>query len=308
MRITQEQALQLLSHDEVVAIPTETVYGLAAHLYSEKAIEKIFELKKRPRVNPLIIHVKNIEQALSYMSEELPLVHELMARFWPGPLTLILPIQMTLIPSTARANLDTAAFRMPNHPILQGLLNHISPLVAPSANLSGKPSATRFEHIEADFGDAFPILDGGPCQHGLESTILAYIEDKWMLARHGAISQEALQEILGYKPNPMPKHAKPISPGQMFRHYAPHAHLYLTRPNQPVATIVGFSDREYPSFHTFYSLGKSTNAEEVSHHLYRVLRQLDEDHIEEAVFDMDFPHDGLWSTIRERIIKAASKI
>lgn len=309
MRIDVEQAAFLLQHDEVVAIPTETVYGLAASLYSERAIEKVFTLKNRPKANPLIIHVLHPAQALAFVEEKPPHLEELMHHFWPGPLTLVLPIRKDLIPATARAHLDTAAFRQPSHPLVEQLLEKISPLVAPSANISGKPSATRYEHIENDFGIDFPVLDGGPCHHGVESTILAFVDNRWELARHGAISIEAIRKVLGSNPliQPRCKHKKPISPGQMFRHYAPVAHLYLSSPPHFVEAILGFKDRSYPDNSTVYFLGDSQSPEEVSHNLYRILRQLDEDGVEEAVVDMNFPRDGLWITIRERLEKAASK-
>lgn len=306
MRISIKKAAQLLQNHQVIAVPTETVYGLAAWLKSPQAIETLFDLKKRPRENPLIIHVKSSEEALSYISEKPPQLETLMKTFWPGPLTLIAPVFVDRIPEAARAGLTTAAFRMPSHPVLHELLEEISPLVAPSANLSGRPSATSAEHVENDFGNTFPVLDGGACHHGVESTIIAFVEGKWALARRGAIAEEALREVIGYYPEEALIGKRPISPGQLFRHYAPKARLFLSPPEHSVATMVGFSDRQYPGYTKVYYLGSSSNPQEVSHRLYRILRQLDEDGVPEAVVDMQMAEDGLWKTIRERLSKASA--
>ncbi len=307
MRITYQEAAHLLKSGAVVAIPTETVYGLAAHLHSKQAIETIFQLKKRPRENPLIIHVRDIDQVHSFIKEKPPHLDELLQHFWPGPLTVIVEVDPSLVPVEARAKLTTAAFRMADHPLLEKLLHIVSPLVAPSANLSGKPSATRAKHIESDFGDDFPVLDGGPCQHGLESTILAYKDGFWCIAREGSIPKEKFTPILRYTPEKIAAGKKPISPGQMFRHYSPEATLYLTKPTHYVDTMIGFSDRSYTGFKHIYRLGPSTDPKEVSHHLYDILRQLDSDGVREAIVDIDIPTTGIWSTILERIKKAASK-
>ena len=308
MRITIDEAVALFLQDQVVAIPTETVYGLAAPLTSPCAIEKIFSLKKRPASNPLIIHVKNKQECLKYVSLIPPHFDALVDLFWPGPLTLILPIQPELIPDVARAGLSTCGFRMPRHSLTQALLEKCSPLVAPSANLSGKPSATQAAHIETDFGIHFPVVDGGQANHGLESTILAFNEviGKWQLARLGALSKEALSEALGYAPDETKAGERPICPGQLFRHYAPNTRLILdSKPHS--AHIVGFSDRSYADAKKVYSLGSCVNPEEVAHNLYNTLRQLDVDGVDEATVDINLPQDGLWLTILERLTKAANQ-
>lgn len=308
MRITIDEAVALFLQDQVVAIPTETVYGLAAPLTSPLAIEKIFTLKKRPANNPLIVHVKNKETCLKYLSFIPPHFDALVDFFWPGPLTLILPIHPELIPEVARAGLLTCGFRVPRHSLTQALLEKCAPLVAPSANLSGKPSATEAAHIESDFGVHFPVLDGGETNHGLESTILAFSEEigKWQLARRGALSKERLAQVLGYIPEEAKLGERPICPGQLFRHYAPNTRLTLLS-NPHSAHIVGFSDRSYPNAKKIYSLGFSSNPEEVAHNLYKTLRQLDIDGIEEAQVDTSLPQEGLWLTIVERLTKAASR-
>ncbi len=306
MRITIDEALALFLHDEVVAIPTETVYGLAAPITSSKAIEKVFSLKRRPSSNPLILHVKNAAECAKYTASLLPHFEALTECFWPGPLTLIVPVKTELVPSIARAGLSTCGFRMPLHALTQELLERCPPLVAPSANLSGRPSGTKPEHIEADFGISFPILDGGISVLGLESTILAFQEGRWRLARQGALSQEALHSVLGYTPTYLQVNEKPICPGQLFRHYAPNTRLLLSE-NAIGDYIVGFSDRSYPEAKKVFSLGSSSSAEQVAKNLYDTLRKLDLETIAEASVDMNIPSDGLWSTIRERLIRAANQ-
>ncbi len=314
MRISIEEASRLLKEGKVVAISTETVYGLASWLYAEKGVLEIFSLKRRPQENPLIIHVKNIEQCRLFLTVIPPDFDRLTQKFWPGALTLVLPIKPELIPSIARAGLSTAAFRMPNHHLCQAILSKVSPIVAPSANLSGKPSSTRPEHIEHDFGSQFPVVDGGIAAHGVESTILSFSEGKWHLARRGAICPEAIAHVLGYLPQEKSVGGdKPICPGQIFAHYAPKAKLILSneiyRESEKEPIVLGFEDRKYPGAKRIYYFGNSASAEITANRLYDALRILDTEGVERVFVDMNFPENGLWETIKERLTKAAgSKI
>lgn len=305
MRISIDEACKRLQNNEVVAIPTETVYGLAALLSSEEATQKVFTLKKRALNNPLIIHVQDKKECEQYVDSTPPDFELLADAFWPGPLTLVMKIKEESIPKIARAHLTTAAFRVPFHPMTQELLQKCSPLVAPSANLSGKPSATRPEHIEADFGKDFPVLDGGACKYGVESTILIFQDGLWHLGRQGAISKEALEYVLGYDVAAA-NNVKPICPGQFFRHYAPHTHLILSKkPSHDY--IIGFSDRVYEKNKKLFSLGRLSHPEEVAFHLYDTLRRLDIEGIQEAEVDINIPETGIWATILERLTRAANK-
>lgn len=307
MRITLAKANQLLSNGEIVAVPTETVYGLAASLKFPSAINQIFKLKGRPSNNPLIVHVSHTEQILKYVKSVPRTFDNLSKAFWPGPLTLVLPVDVSLIPSNARADLSTAAFRIPSHPVARALLEETGPLVMPSANLSGRPSATKPDHIETDFGADFPILDGGSCGYGLESTILYLDEDQWKIVRCGSIPSEAFVNALGYHPEiDMASKNGPLCPGQLYRHYAPNAKLYLrTDSKNCKGVVIGFSDRNYSYAARVFSLGPSNQPDVVAEHLYAILRQLDEERIVEAEVDMDFPQHGLWRTIAERLQRAA---
>lgn len=308
MRISVDLAIAQLKEGKVAALPTETVYGLAASLSQPRAIEEIFRLKGRPLANPLIIHVAKASDVKHYATELPPGFNELAEAFWPGPLTLIVPIQPDLVPALVRAHLPTAGFRMPCHALTLEVIEAVGPVVMPSANLSGKPSATTYEHVEADFGEDFPVLDGGPCSKGLESTILYYDQSRWVIGRLGALAAEEFEAILGYAPAIF-KPEKPICPGQFFRHYAPKAKLFLGDRSrlEEASFILGFMERHYPPNKKVMSMGSLYNAEEVAEHLYQVLRQLDIEGVSEAWVDMDFPREGLWKTIEERLLKAGER-
>lgn len=309
MRISLQHAAKALLNGQVVAVPTETVYGLAASITRPTAIARIFSIKGRPASNPLIVHLSSLTEMASYLLACPEGFEALAEAFWPGPLTIVLPVNQAKIPAIARAGLETAGFRIPSHPLALELLHHTGPLVMPSANVSGKPSATAAEHVEFDFGADFPVLDGSCCPCGLESTILTYVASRWCIIRLGAIPRESFLPVLGYVPEIVTKEAgqKPLCPGQSFRHYAPKASLLLVKNIQAktCGTLLGFADRTYPAGMQFISLGSSTQPEEVAENLYARLRELDLRHIEQAMVDMNFPQEGLWLTIAERLERAA---
>lgn len=310
MHVSIDQATLLLKSGHVVAVPTETVYGLAAALDQPTAISNIFALKKRPANNPLIIHLADIDQLYAYVDSLPPQFAALAAAFWPGPLTMVMPVAADKVPEKVRGGLPTAAFRVPANPLTRQLLAQAGPLVMPSANLSGTPSATLAAHVEHDFGHNFPVIDGGECSSGVESTIIIFKEGVWKIIRLGALAPEAFAPILGYQPAVVAhtKGAAPLCPGQLYRHYAPRARLVMaTRfpADIPNAVVIGFSDRHYPANCRVIPLGASTAPEEAAHHLYAVLRQIDAEGLDTAYIDIDFPVDGLWRTLRERISKAA---
>ncbi len=313
MKINLEKAKELLIQGGVVAIPTETVYGLAAIANNEQAVQQIFSLKGRPAHNPLILHIGNPEECLQYVASKPKGLESLISAFWPGPLTVVVPVKQKAILPAVRANLPSAAFRMPKQSQTLQLLQHVSPLVAPSANLSGSPSATKLEHVEHDFGVDFPVLDGGMCQHGVESTIVIAHQDMWQVARLGAVSQEQLAETLGYLPLLCKANSDtPVCPGQLLAHYAPKAHLVLSDVPfvdcpKKLSVVVGFANRHYPGAERIFSLTETEDATVAAHRLYHVLRQLDVENIQAAWVDMQFPVDGLWKTVSERLSRAANQ-
>lgn len=305
MIIDVAAAMAVIQAGGVVAIPTETVYGLAASASSEAGVAKIFALKSRPQTNPLIVHVSDAVTCFDACEHLPPHLEQLVRTFWPGPLTVVVPVVAEAFSPLIRANLPTCAFRCPNHALTQELIAAVGPLVAPSANISGKPSATHHDHIAHDFGPHFPVLGGGKTAQGVESTILIYSKDRWYLGRHGALPVAAIEAVLGYTLE-MKQSDVPLCPGQLFRHYAPNAHLCLTKAPKGDC-IVGFTDRVYPPSSRLFFLGDSTKPHEVAKNIYHCLRQLDKENIREAEVDINVPTDGLWSTILERLNRASSR-
>jgi len=229
-----EEATKLLKQGELVAIPTETVYGLAAPIFNPQAIEKIFALKKRPADNPLIVHVASFSMAASLVSHLPPFFDLLTRAFWPGPLTLILP-KKGIVPDIVTAGHPTVAVRMPSHPVALRLIEAMEePLVAPSANLSGKPSPTTADHVLEDFyGQLFAVLDGGPCDIGIESTVLSLVGEMPVLLRPGAIRREQIEQILNRSIGVGGSEETPPSPGTKYRHYAPISPMQLVDRLEP---------------------------------------------------------------------------
>lgn len=309
-RVGLEEAVALLQAGQVVGIPTETVYGLAACLDQPQAVEAIFALKGRPRLNPLIVHVASEREARALALDWSDQAIRLSA-LWPGPLTLLVPARCECVPSQVRAGLPTVGLRVPAHPLCRALLERTGPLVAPSANLSGRPSSSTAAHVEEDFGLDFPVLDGGPCQAGLESTIVMTAGVP-RVARLGALSAEQITAWTGVALLPLgpvgdSEQQRPLCPGQLLQHYAPRARLHLCSMGHPAegAIVLGFSNRDYATG-TLWDLGESHDAEAVAHALYAGLRRLDHEGLQEAWIDDRIPEEGLWRTIRERMRRAAT--
>jgi L-threonylcarbamoyladenylate synthase len=224
------RAAVLLRDGQVVAIPTETVYGLACRIDRPEAIKRVFELKGRPADNPLIVHVSSVGHARELCDPaDHPLLERLAAAFWPGPLTLVLR-RSEAVSDQVTAGLDTVALRMPSHPVaLEILRQSACPLAAPSANVSGRPSPTRAEHVREDFGDNVTVIDAGACEHGLESTVVRVIGGQCLILRQGAIQMQALQTVLTemFVRNAGDSDQAHRSPGTRYRHYAPKADVVL---------------------------------------------------------------------------------
>jgi len=303
MIIEKNEAKKILFFGGNLIIPTETVYGLAASINFPEAIEKIYQLKNRPRENPLIVHSATISQVLEFV-QNVPKTFFLLAeKFWPGPLTMILEAKGDLN-SQITAGLKTVAVRIPNHKETKELLEEAGPVVAPSANLSGKPSSTKISHIEKDFGKEFPILKGEEPTCGVESTIIGWIEQKWVLLRYGFIPKDAIELILG---EPIDHSNLQICPGTKFRHYSPDAKIYIQNEmKSKVDAIIGYENRDYETNQKFYSLGRDDEPEKIAHKLFAVFRKIDEDSLEKVWIDINLPREGLYLTLIERILKASS--
>lgn len=216
--------IRLIKEGETVAFPTETVYGLGADAWNPSAIKKVFLAKGRPSDNPLIVHLSDRNQVTEFASEIPDSAIKLMDKFWPGPLTIVLKKKPEVLDSIT-AGLDTVALRIPNHKLALELISQTGPLVAPSANKSGRPSPTKAEHVHKDFGPDFPVIDGGPTEVGLESTVIDLTGKHPEILRPGKIGISEIEIILGQKvlSSPTVKSVSPKSPGQKYSHYKPQA-------------------------------------------------------------------------------------
>jgi L-threonylcarbamoyladenylate synthase len=225
------RAVAMLRAGGIVAVPTETVYGLAARAEDAAAVAQIYAAKGRPSFNPLIVHVSGVRQAAELVSIE-PLAAQLMAAFWPGPLTLVLPLRAgAKVAGLVTAGLDTLAVRCPAHSVMQALIAGAGPLAAPSANASGRISSTTAAHVAASLGENIGlILDGGRCAAGVESTIVRVADGGWQLLRPGAVPVEAVIEVAGapfLAVSGGETVGKPVAPGMLESHYAPRQPLRM---------------------------------------------------------------------------------
>ncbi|HZZ25109.1 MAG TPA: L-threonylcarbamoyladenylate synthase [Roseiarcus sp.] len=294
----------------LVAMPTETVYGLAADATSDAAVAAIYAAKERPAINPLIAHVLDIDRAWEHAifgSEA-----ETLARaFWPGPLTLVLPVASTCrISLLARAGLDTVAVRSPSHETARALIEATGvPLAAPSANRSGAVSPTTAAHVVADLdGRVDWILDGGPCRHGLESTIVACLGGRPQLLRPGAITRETIESVLGSPiDSTSTEGVAPNAPGQLASHYAPNAELLLgaasVLPDEAALDFGGALKGDAASARL--DLSPSGDLVEAASHLFSYLRVLDAAGAARIAV-APIPEHGLGAAINDRLRRAAA--
>lgn len=225
MKVSIDKAIERIRSGEVVAIPTETVYGLAADARNPLAIAKTFSLKGRPQDNPLIVHISRIEQLYDFADEIPEEALELAENYWPGPLTLVLRKKPEVLDAIT-AGLPTVALRMPDHPAAKKIIDACGPLTAPSANRSGRPSPTKPEHIMQDYDDTVAWVDGGETNIGLESTVLNLSEQPYAVLRPGKISADELSSFLGQKiETELNKSKLSPSPGTRYTHYKPNANV-----------------------------------------------------------------------------------
>lgn len=320
-------AARALLSGELVGLPTETVYGLAALAENGGAVRGIFLAKGRPADNPLIVHVARMEQAAGFAREIPARARRLMQEFWPGPLTLILPA-LDSVPREVTAGLSTVALRMPSHPVALELIRRSGALAAPSANRSGRPSPTTAQHVLADMRGKIPyILDGGPCDVGVESTVLDLTREIPALLRPGGVRAEEIQAVLGeLRVDPAVygearPDAKVASPGMKYRHYAPRAKLYLleekdfaARAKRRCAEAAGkrcavlcFSEGAAAlNGYTVYDLGSRADLREAEQRLFGALHALDEDNIDIA-FAPALPVAGDSLAYMNRMLRASEK-
>lgn len=296
-------AVEILSGGGLVAMPTETVYGLAADASNPEAVVRLYEAKGRPRFNPLIAHVSGLPMAMREAVFS-PLAARLAQEFWPGPLTLVLPvIPGGTVCDLARSGLETIGLRCPSHMAANALITEFGrPVVAPSANRSGHVSPTRADHVAADLADRIDlILDGGPCEVGIESTILAVEGEAVTLLRSGAVPADAVEAFIG-KPLERASGVNISAPGMLKSHYAPKARLRLNANEpEPGEGYLGFG----PGVREGLNLSPEGELAEAATKLFAMLRALD------ARFDRiavaPIPMDGLGEAINDRLARAAHR-
>jgi len=293
-------AASLLHEGGLVAFPTETVYGLGADARNGRAVARIFEAKGRPSFNPLIVHVRDRAEAERYAVFN-DTATQLAATFWPGALTLVLPRRPDCrLSELVSAGLDTVALRVPSHPLAAKLIAQSgAPIAAPSANASGKITATTAQHVARSLGDKVDlILDGGATLMGLESTVIGFDGGKPVLLRTGAIAREAIEKIVGPLDAPS---ARIQSPGQLASHYAPRGSVRLNaRDAQAGETLLGFGSNAPKDA---MNLSVSGDLREAAANLFAMLHALND---KDAIAVMPIPETGLGEAINDRLKRAAA--
>ena len=310
-----ESAVYLLSGGYPVALPTETVYGLAAWATNPEAVMRVFSVKERPKFDPLIVHLPDagwLDGVAVIPPRDRPLVDELVRKFWPGPLTLVLP-KKDLIPDVVTAGLETVAVRISSHPIFQSVVQAFGqPLAAPSANRFGRISPTTAKHVVEELGGKIHmVVDGGPTTHGVESTVITLREESIWILRSGPITAEDLQPFAGTVAVAH-RSALPNAPGQLKSHYAPKTPLKLLRPDeQPtgdpkrrVGLLAWCSDDDARGFQHVEILSRTGDLRAAAASLFSKLRLLDSAGLELIVAEA-VPEEGLGIAIMDRLRKAA---
>lgn len=339
-----QKAADLIKNGGIIAFPTETVYGLGADALDPEAVAKIFKAKGRPSDNPLIVHIAEIKD-LEKLAQDIPEEAYILAKgFWPGPLTLVLKRQ-NIVPDITTSGLDTVAIRLPDHEIARSLIRQSGKyLAAPSANKSGRPSPTDAATVRKDFTEEeVPlIIDGGPTQVGLESTVLDLSVRPFTLLRSGGVSQKQIEYCLSdhsslahckiRTSNPASDSdltkttSAPKSPGMKYKHYSPQAKLILChKPEQihslikklrtqnlELKTKIGIlcckeNHDKYPEANLVIAVGSISNLEEIASNIFRTLREFDSAGVD-LIISESFPTEGIGLAIMDRLTKAASKL
>ncbi|MEM9929857.1 MAG: L-threonylcarbamoyladenylate synthase [Bacteroidota bacterium] len=313
-------AAAYLRSGALVALPTETVYGLGANALDEAAVAKIFSAKNRPSFDPLIIHQSSAERIFAYATSVPPAAQRLAEACWPGPLTMVLPKKRE-VPDLVSAGLPTVALRVPSHPDTLEVLRQVDfPVAAPSANPFGFVSPTTAQHVADQLADKIDlILDGGPCRVGLESTIVRFAEGQTTVLRKGGLPLEKLEEVLGHAVV-VRTHgsSRPEAPGMLSRHYSPGNKLELFPtylPDHPLpphsAWIIfghgGPSIQTSANGHiTIYDLSPQANFEQAAQQLFSILRLMAAKGYQQVAVEM-LPEEGLGQAINDRLRRASAK-
>lgn len=305
-------AAELLTAGELVAIPTETVYGLAANALDPDAVVKIFEVKNRPRFDPLIVHLVDFADAWKYAAAIPDWAQKLASRFMPGPLTIVLP-KLGIIPDIVTSGLGTVALRVPSHSMTHELLSQLKfPLAAPSANPFGYVSPVTAQHVLDQLNEKIPyILDGGPASIGVESTIVGESNGKPVIMRYGGVSLEEIHGVIG-EVDIMLSSSDPLAPGQLESHYAPKQKLFFDSDFfideydlDSVRTIRFSTHLEGVPYEQQRILSPAGDLAEAARNLFSAMRELDGEESAIVIFAERFPDEGLGRAINDRLQRAA---
>ncbi len=308
-----QKAAQFIQEGGLVAFPTETVYGLGADALNPYAVAEIFEIKNRPQFDPLIVHVADMRQAEILVTKFPEKALKLIEKFWPGPLTLVLP-KSPLVPDIVTSSLPTVAIRVPNHPMALELIRESGrPIAAPSANPFGQVSPTTAEHVRRSLGNKVgTVLDGGPCQIGVESTVISFIDKEPVLLRPGGAPLEDIQALIGQVMIPAKPAGHPQAPGQLESHYAPRTPLLLgvaleSLPPGKKIGLLALGKLQDPSpYAAIETLSDHDDLRQAAANLFAAMRRLDEKNLD-FILALPVPDQGLGRAINDRLAKASQK-
>jgi len=309
------KAKEILEKGGLVGIPTETVYGLGANGYSAEAVLKIFAAKERPYFDPLILHFSSISEMEEAVTSFPSKAKKLARKFWPGPLTLVLP-KKSIVPDEVTSGLNSVAVRIPRHPLTLKLLESLPfPLAAPSANPFGYVSPTSAIHVEDQLGDKIDyVLDGGDCSIGVESTIVSFLEAKPIILREGGVPREKIEEQIGSIDTVAISASKPLAPGMMDSHYAPRVKLTLVKDLKKYLStnriiegsgLLCFKDAiAHKSSVRCVVLSQKGSVEEAASNLFRILRSFDSNKVSHIYAEM-VPNNGIGRAVNDRLQRAS---
>jgi L-threonylcarbamoyladenylate synthase len=307
-----KEAAEIIKSGGIAAFPTETVYGLGANALDPAAVAKIFEMKQRPSFDPLIVHISDISMLKSLADGNDGRVLKLAEKFWPGPLTIVLP-KKNIVPDIVTSGLRTVGIRMPDNPIALELIRLSGcPIAAPSANKFGRISPTKAEHVKKQFPELECIIDGGQCRVGIESTVIALNEDGFIILRQGFITKKDLEQVLPEsKTKELPDADRLSSPGLLKSHYSPQKPLYIIGESEIPENVCGaglicFGKVVEGDFGTVYNLSPSSDMIEAAVNLFDALHSLEDSKVD-FIVATTVPETGIGIAIMDRLRKAAYK-
>lgn len=303
------EAAEVIKNGGVVAFPTETVYGLGANALNPEAVVKIFSLKERPNFDPLIVHISSIDQIERLTSTNDKRAYHLASKFWPGPLTIVLP-KKPVVPDIVTSGLPTVGIRMPDNEIALKLIEISGcPIAAPSANKFGRISPTRAEHVIKQLKGVDIILDGGPSKVGIESTVITLDRHGFIILREGFVTASQLSEVVQQSPH-KPKPGTNISPGLLNSHYSPNKPIYIEGENIPVndkskGAYISFDGNSPKDYRLVSFLSEKSDLKEAAVNLFGVLHSLEDDPSVDFIVTQPVPESGIGKAIMDKLRKAS---